>query len=55
MFIESLSKGLHRFEIDLEARYNGQYTLNPAKIELMYYPTIFGRNDIKSISVHKPD
>ncbi len=44
LFAETLSKGSHQFEIELETRYNGSYTLNPAKIELMYYPTFYGRN-----------
>ena len=27
------------------------YTLNPAKVELMYFPTFFGRNEIKKVKV----
>jgi uncharacterized protein YfaS (alpha-2-macroglobulin family) len=38
MFTEFLSIGEHRFEIELEPRYNGMFTLNPAKVELMYFP-----------------
>jgi alpha-2-macroglobulin len=51
MFIESLPKGKHFFEIELEPRYNGTYTLNPTKAELMYYPTFFGRNEIKGVEI----
>ena len=51
MFIESLTKGVHRFEIELEPRYTGNYTLNPAKAELMYYPVFFGRNEMKKILI----
>ena len=53
LFIESLPKGVHEYEIELEPRYNGTYTLNPAKAELMYYPTFYGRNGMKKISIVK--
>ncbi len=51
MFIESLPKGRHNYEIELEPRYNGTYTLNPTKVELMYYPTFFGRNELKKVLI----
>ena len=51
LFAESLSKGSHQFEIELEPRYGGTYTLNPAKAELMYYPIFYGRNEMKSIEI----
>jgi alpha-2-macroglobulin len=49
IFQELLGKGNHSFEIDLECRYAGNYTLNPAKATLMYFPTFFGRNKMKTI------
>ena len=52
LFTEFLSKGVHNFEIELEPRYNGVYTVNPAKAELMYYPTFFGRNEIKKVKIN---
>lgn len=52
-FIEKLSKGTHQYEVELEPRYTGTYTLNPAKAELMYFPVFFGRNETKSIPVKK--
>ncbi len=51
MFAETLSKGKHVFEIELEPRYNGYYNLNPTKVELMYYPTFFGRNEMRKIGI----
>ncbi len=51
LFAEALTKGMHQFEIELEPRYNGRYTLNPAKAELMYYPTFFGRNEMKKVAI----
>lgn len=51
LFAEYLTKGEHRFEIELEPRYNGTFTLNPAKAELMYFPTFYGRNEIKKVEI----
>ena len=51
LFTEKLSKGVHQFIIPLEARYTGTYNLNPAKVELMYFPTFFGREGMKTIVV----
>ena len=53
LFAETLIEGEHEFEVDLEPRYNGTYILNPAKAELMYYPTIYGRNTGKKITLKK--
>jgi hypothetical protein len=33
-----MNKGNYYFEIELEPRYAGNYHLNPAKAELMYFP-----------------
>jgi alpha-2-macroglobulin len=44
LFAEALNKGMHEFVVELEPRYTGSYNLNPSKIELMYYPTFYGRN-----------
>ncbi len=51
LFKETMNKGLHIFEIELEPRYNGSYTINPAKAALMYYPMFYGRNEIKKIRI----
>lgn len=51
IFCESLRKGKYRFEISLLPRYTGKYHLNPAKAELMYFPTIYGNNEIKKVIV----
>ncbi len=51
LFAEHLSVGIHTFSIDLESRYNGAYTLNPAKASLMYYPSFYGRNEIRVVQV----
>lgn len=51
LFTEALNKGTHYFEIELEPRYKGTYTLNPAKAELMYFPTFYGRNEMRKVRV----
>mgnify|MGYP000902038608 CR=1 FL=1 len=51
IFAESLKKGNHHFTAELEARYAGTYTLNPAKAELMYFPTFYGRNELKKVKI----
>ncbi|MBC6605668.1 carboxypeptidase-like regulatory domain-containing protein [Hymenobacter sp. BT188] len=43
IFIDVLSVGRHTFRIALQPRFRGRYTLNPARAELMYFPTRFGR------------
>jgi alpha-2-macroglobulin len=51
IFIEKMPKGDHTYEIGLEPRYTGQYTINPAKAELMYFPTFYGREEMKSVRI----
>jgi uncharacterized protein YfaS (alpha-2-macroglobulin family) len=51
LFTEHLTKGLHRFTLQLECRYSGTYTLNPAQVSLMYFPTFFGRNALTKVDV----
>jgi uncharacterized protein YfaS (alpha-2-macroglobulin family) len=51
LFAGHLEKGPHKYEIVLEPRYNGAYTLNPAKASLMYYPTFYGQNETKKINI----
>ncbi|MGV8094151.1 MAG: carboxypeptidase-like regulatory domain-containing protein [Mangrovibacterium sp.] len=51
IFCETLRKGEYSFEIRLIPRYTGTYTLNPAKVELMYFPVFRGNNEIKRIRV----
>jgi len=51
IFCESLPAGEHTFEIKLIPRYSGNYTLNPAKIELMYFPTFNANNTLEKIKI----
>ena len=47
IFCDRLTKGKHHFSIDLIPRYSGRYHLNPARAELMYFPTFYGRENMK--------
>ena len=51
IFCDYLPKGEYTFEIELISRYSGTYTINPAKIELMYFPTFNANNEIKTIKI----
>ncbi|MFN3557454.1 MAG: carboxypeptidase-like regulatory domain-containing protein [Bacteroidales bacterium] len=51
IFCERLPKGEYAFEVELMARYAGNFTLNPARIELMYFPTFNAHEGMKRIVV----
>lgn len=51
IFIEDLPPGKHHFRIQLEPRFPGEFTLNPAKMEQMYFPTFYGREGMKQVEV----
>lgn len=51
IFSQQITKGKHQFEVMLEVRYSGLYTVNPAKIELMYFPVFYGRNELKQVQI----
>lgn len=51
IYASSLRQGHYSYEIELVPRFKGTYTLNPASIEWMYFPTIFGREEMKRVFV----
>jgi TonB-dependent SusC/RagA subfamily outer membrane receptor len=51
LFSEKISKGTHRYEVDLETRYSGDFTINPTKVSLMYFPAFYGNNGLKSVYI----
>ncbi len=51
IFSEKLSKGTYQFEISLLPRYSGTYTLNPAKVELMYFPTFMANTEVSTVRI----
>ena len=52
IFCEHLNPGNYIFTISLQPRFSGNYTLNPAKAELMYFPVFSGRNELKKTVIH---
>ncbi len=53
IFCRNLPQGNHQFTIDLEARFAGNYSLLPTKVEQMYFPIFYGRNEIKKVRVEE--
>lgn len=51
IFCEKLPKGEYRYTINLVPRYSGQYILNPAKVEMMYFPVINANNDMDKVDI----
>ena len=51
IFSSALDKGQYTFEIPLIAKFSGKYHLNPAKIELMYFPTFHAHEGLKTVEV----
>jgi hypothetical protein len=51
IFCEHLAPGTYQFQVLLEPRFEGSYTLNPARAELMYFPTFYGHNGINKVKI----
>jgi uncharacterized protein YfaS (alpha-2-macroglobulin family) len=51
IFCRSLKQGKYTFTVNLIPRYNGKYTLNPAKAEMMYFPVFYGREGMKRVVI----
>jgi len=52
IFCQKLKKGSYVFEINLIPRFNGKYTLNPSKVELMYFPSFNANNEVKKVTIN---
>ena len=44
IFSEKLPVGTYQFTVPLLPRFTGKYTLNPVKVELMYFPVVNANN-----------
>lgn len=53
IFCNSLEAGQHTFTVKLQARYDGTYTLNPAKVSLMYFPVFNGNNEVRQVRIRQ--
>jgi TonB-dependent SusC/RagA subfamily outer membrane receptor len=51
IYCERLRAGTYHYTVDLLPRYKGKYHLNPAKAEWMYFPVIYGRDEMKSVAI----
>ncbi|MDR0232825.1 MAG: carboxypeptidase-like regulatory domain-containing protein [Dysgonamonadaceae bacterium] len=51
IFCESLPIGEYIYSIALLPRYTGKYILNPAKVEMMYFPVIESNNGIDKVVI----
>lgn len=51
IFCTRLTAGKQRFTVDLEPRFTGTYTLNPVRVEEMYFPVLYGRNGVEKVSI----
>ncbi|WP_373549835.1 carboxypeptidase-like regulatory domain-containing protein [Haliscomenobacter sp.] len=53
IFCERLPIGKQRFVVDLEPRFSGTYTLNPVRVEEMYFPVLYGRNGVEKLQIRQ--
>lgn len=51
IFCEHMPQGEYTFRIALLPRFTGRYTVNPAKVELMYFPTVSSNNDLRRMEI----
>lgn len=51
IYIDRMMAGKHLFTVSLLPRFDGTYTLNPAKVEPMYLPTQMGNNSSRKIHI----
>lgn len=51
IYCQYLKKGKYNYSIELLPRYSGKYSLNPAVVECMYFPILYGREGMKVVSV----
>lgn len=51
IYCEFLKKGTYTYTIPLLPRYSGSYTLNPAVVECMYFPVLYGREGVRRVKV----
>lgn len=52
LFCTLLKAGSYNFSVALMPRFAGVYHLNPAKAEMMYFPTFYGREKSKQVLIN---
>lgn len=51
IFCDRLPAGKHTYRVALQARFSGEYTINPARVEWQYLPSINANNALKQVEV----
>jgi len=51
IFCEKLPEGTYRYYVNLLPRFSGNYILNPAKVEMMYFPVVNSNNELRKIDI----
>lgn len=51
IFMTHVKPGRKKFEIDLVPRFSGKFVLNPARVSLMYFPTISSNDRLKEVYI----
>jgi hypothetical protein len=51
IFCEKIPIGTYEYNIELLPRYSGAYYLNPAKVEMMYFPVIYSNNNERRVRI----
>lgn len=51
IYCNTLPKGIHYFEIEVQARFKGSFQLSPASASMMYFPDEQGNTAVKRIEI----
>jgi len=52
IFIRHADPGKRSFTVELMPRFTGTFTANPAKVSLMYFPTIFSNEGLNKVRIY---
>ncbi|MBI1183228.1 DUF2012 domain-containing protein [bacterium] len=53
IYCKNLPAGVHRFQIALEPRFEGTFTVLPTQLEEMYFPEKSGNNAVKKVTIEE--
>ncbi|MCA0397793.1 MAG: carboxypeptidase-like regulatory domain-containing protein [Bacteroidetes bacterium] len=51
IYVEKMAAGKHVFNIPLQTRFSGSFTINPTRVSLMYFPVFNGNNRLQTIKI----
>ena len=51
IYMSGLQPGNYSFSVFMNASYPGTYTLNPAKLSMMYFPALYGNEEAKKVEI----